>query len=727
MKRVPQATIRQRRMGRRTKSKSGDLPIANTICSFRRKGENRRIVYTFSILPINAKTLLLQLQYCCVMNVFKYTWVFFFVVQVLYSQAQQTPVDTVKTLAPIEISTPFVRASNTGNRIQLLDSGILNRYWANNLGELLNAESDVYVKSYGLGTLATTSIRGGGSNHTAILWNGFNLQSPMYGPQDLSLVQVNFFNDIMVQYGSSGATWGSGAVGGAIHLNNNSVFNKGIVAAAGASFGSFADKQQHASIELSKKRFITNLKVGNHTAKNNFPFQNVNLPEKPLQKLTNAELKQVSIMNENYFQINEHQKINVRFWYQSADRNIPPSMSQVRNVSNQRDEAYRITSEWQRITEKLLLTARAAHFYETLIFDDPSSSMHSINQSHVTIVEAESKFKFTKVDMFSMTVNNTYSEAVASDGYIMNPHQNRIAFIAAYKIHNPKNSLSGFFNIRQELINPDNQEIDTIRVLPFKTAPVLMKAAHPLTYSIGGEGRFLKKITMNFSIAQHYRIPTFNDLYWAQGGNINLKPESGWGEELGINGKHQFNKLSAMLSCTVFNRTIDNWIIWTPTTFGYWSPDNIMKVWSRGAEYQLKLSYAVKKLKVQLNVMWNYTVSTTEKTSTPFEASVGKQLIYAPMYKGNANLTISYKNFSITCNQKYVGYTYTTPDHSEYLKPYLLSNINVSHLFTIAHFKLRVFGGVNNAFDHGYEVIQNRPMPGRNYQVGCSFYFNKNQ
>jgi vitamin B12 transporter len=658
------------------------------------------------------------------MNVVKYTVVFFLMVPAVYSKAQQMPVDSSKMLKAIEVSTPFIKASNTGNRIQFMDSTLRNRYSATNLGELLNAESDVYVKSYGLGMLATTSIRGGGSNHTCILWNGFNLQSPMYGPQDLSLIPVNFFNDVMVQYGSSGATWGSGAVGGAIHLNNSVAFDKGISAAIGASFGSFADKQQYANVQLSKKRMVTNLKISNHTAKNNFSFHNITLPEQPLQKLTNAELKQVSIMNENYFQINEHQKINARFWYQSADRNIPPSMSQVRNVSNQGDEAYRITSEWQRVTEKLLLTARAAHFYETLIYDDSTSSLHSINKSHVTIVEGESKFKLTKADMFSITVNNTYSEA-AANGYKVKPHQNRLAFTAMYRIHNHKNSLSGFFNIRQELINPDNHEMDTIDVIPFKARPVLTKAAHPLTYSIGGEGHFLKKIAINFSIAQHYRIPTFNDLYWAEGGNINLKPEHGWGEELGLIGKQQLNKVAITVSGTVFNRTIDNWIIWTPTTFGYWSPYNIMKVWSRGTEYQLKLNYAEKKISVQVSVMWNYTVSTTERTNASFEASLGRQLIYTPMYKGNANVTFGYKHFNITYSQKYVGYTYTTSDHAEYLKPYLLSTINISQLFTIAQFKFHVFAAVNNVFNSGYEVIQNRPMPGRNYQIGCSLYFNK--
>lgn len=666
------------------------------------------------------------------MNVLKNTSVFFFIVHAFYSQAQQEVIDTTKTLTTIEVSTPYVRASNTGNRIQLLDSSLLKRYSTNNLGELLNTESDVYVKSYGLGTLATTSIRGGGSNHTAILWNGFNLQSPMYGPQDLSLIPVNFLDEVMVQYGSSGATWGSGAVGGAIHLNSNPTFNKGISATAGVSFGSFADKQQHVNIELSKKRLVSNLKISNHTAKNNFPFHNKNLPEHPLQKQTNAELKQVSIMNENYFQINEHQKINARFWYQSADRNIPPSMSQARTVSNQQDEAYRITSEWQRHTERLLLAARAAHFYETLIYNDSINLTHTISKSRVTILEGESKFKLTRMDLLNIIVNNTYSEASTAgfndatiNGYKVNPHQNRLAFIAMYKIHNAKNTLNGFFNIRQELINPDNHTLDTIDFIPFKTTPVLTKASHPLTYSVGGEGRFLKKIVLNFSVAQHYRIPTFNDLYWAQGGNINLKPESGWGEELGITGKQQFNKLAVTLSGTVFNRNIDNWILWIPTTFGYWSPENIMKVWSRGAEYSLKLNYAEKKIKVGLNLMWNYTVSTTERTNASFEASIGKQLIYAPMYKGNANITVVYKNLSITYNQKYVGYTYAASDHSEYLKPYLLTNISIAQLFTIAHFKLCVFAGVNNAFDKGYEVIQDRPMPGRNYQIGCSLYFNK--
>lgn len=652
------------------------------------------------------------------------TSVFLLIVPTVYGWAQETVMDTAKALGAVEVSSPYARAFSTGNKIQLLDSALLNRYSGNNLGELLNTESDVYVKSYGLGTLATTSIRGGGSNHTALLWNGFNLQSPMYGPQDLSLITTNFFNEVMIQYGSAGATWGSGAVGGAVHLNNSASFDKGFSIAAGTSFGSFADKQQHASLAISKKRIVSTVKISNHTAKNNFPFRNVTLPEQSMQRLSNAELKQVGFMNENYFQINEQQKINVRFWYQSASRNIPPSMSQKSSVSNQGDESYRVTSEWQCTAEKLLLTARAGHFNEVLTYDDSISAIHSKNKSRVTILETEGKFRLTKMDMLTLALNNTYVEAFA-EGYVKNPHQSRFSLIGSYKIHSKKNTLNGFLNVRQELIQPDNHAIDTIIFTPFKTKQVLTKASRPFTYSIGGEGYLFKYLSLNFSVAQHYRIPTFNDLYWAQGGNINLKPESGWGEEVGLSFKHQYNGLSATVNATVFNRVINNWILWTPIASGYWAPDNIMRVWSRGVEYRIILNYPVRKFTFSLNVMWNYTVSTSEHAKTSNDASLGKQLIYTPMYKGNGSLTISYKHFSITYNQKYVGYTYTSADNKSYLKPYFLSNVKVSQVIAISGFKLQIFAGINNAVDNSYTVIQNRPMPGRNYQIGCTFYFNK--
>jgi iron complex outermembrane receptor protein len=254
--------------------------------------------------------------------------------------------DSLHHLKVVEIKATRSVYFSSASKFQLIDSATLERYSNNNLADLLAHESMVFIKSYGLGSLASSSFRGAGSSHTAVLWNGFNLQSSMHGMIDLSLIPANFLNTVQLQFGSASALWGSGAVGGAIHLNNSNTFNKGISVYSNTSFGSFLDKQQQLSFELSKKRIVSTLKVFNHDAKNDFEFTNRAQYGKPKQRQRNAELKQYGLLQENYIQINQFQLLNTRYWYQYSDRQMPPSMTQNVNVAIQKDESSRFTTEY---------------------------------------------------------------------------------------------------------------------------------------------------------------------------------------------------------------------------------------------------------------------------------------------------------------------------------------------------------------------------------------------
>lgn len=636
------------------------------------------------------------------MNLNKTYLISFLILLAFQSFAQKTA-DSLKQLKVVEVESSRSSDFSSGNKIQQLDSALLARYSAATLADLLTNQSQIFIKSYGLGSLATTSIRGGGAAHSAVLWNGFNIQSPTLGMVDLSLVPVNFLNEVNLQYGASSALWGSGAVGGVIHLNNTPQFNKGINISAGVVFGSFSDKQEQMNVELSKKKFITSFKFFNHDAKNDFTYTNTTKYDTPQQKQSNAALKQYGLMQENYFQINKYQKINTRFWYQWNDANIPPPITQIKSDANQKDECIRLTSEWQRTSKKLMLFARVAHFNEMLLYVDSLSKINSKTLSKTTIAEAEARWNVTKLSLLNIGLNNAYNEA-SNENYINNRYQNQTAIFGSYKVDAPRNNCNAVLNFRQEF---------------------LKRKSLPFTASLGMEGVFLKWFKIKGNASKHYRLPSFNDLYWQPGGNPNLKPETGWAQELSLLHTCKIKKVEYEISATLFNRTIDNWIIWLPTSSGYWQPNNIMKVWSRGAEYQLKLNYEIKQLKFQLNAMWNYTVSTNEKAKMDNDASIGKQLIYTPMYMGNASFTISYKGFSIMYNQKYVGYTYTSSDSKKYLNPYLLANINASQLVVIHQFKFYVFASVNNIFNQNYQVIQNRAMPLRYYQIGLKMNFNK--
>ena len=153
-----------------------------------------------------------------------------------------------------------------------------------------------------------------------------------------------------------------------------------------------------------------------------------------------------------------------------------------------------------------------------------------------------------------------------------------------------------------------------------------------------------KWLSLNFNSGKVYRLPTLNDLYWVPGSNPNLLPESGYTSDLGL--KFTISKKSIELSfCpNIFNRNISNWIIWLPEQT-FWTPQNLMEVWSRGLETRTELNYTLKDLSVKLSLLSGYVLSTNEKKKSENDLSVGKQIIYVPIYSGTGKLSASYKSF----------------------------------------------------------------------------------
>ncbi|MGB3948707.1 MAG: TonB-dependent receptor, partial [Bacteroidia bacterium] len=246
--------------------------------------------------------------------------------------------------------------------------------------------------------------------------------------------------------------------------------------------------------------------------------------------------------------------------------------------------------------------------------------------------------------------------------------------------------------------------------------------------SLGIEGRILKWFYIKANASKHYRLPSFNDLYWngiGAKGNSNLKPESGWSEEFSLIHKHRLSHLSWDITATAFNRTIENWMIWLPNQTNIWMPENVLKVWSRGLEYKLNTLYTINKFKLHLSAMYNYVLSTNEAVAVYNSTSLKKQLIYVPIQNAQGSVALFYKNSSITYVHTYTGYRYTSSDNLNYLKPFDIANISIAQHFTTPKTDFKLYVQINNVFGKAYQVIAYRPMPLLNYQVGISINFNK--
>jgi iron complex outermembrane receptor protein len=609
----------------------------------------------------------------------------------------QISMDTVQ-IEEVVIESNKLRNFTNGNKIQKIDSATLQNFNSANLGDLLSQNSQVFIKSYGPGNLATISTRGTGASHTAVVWNGFNLQGPTLGQSDFSLFPVSFAEEVEIQYGGASALFGSGAVGGAVYLNNNARFDKGISASASGSVGSFGTFRQTLNLKTSKKRFVSALKFFNYSAQNNFPFI-TDTHEKVRRQ--NAEVAQTGILQENYFKINKNQQLNFRIWAQENGRNIPSVIGSDKGFTSIKNNFCRLSSEWQKVGDKVNYFIRAAYFNEKLNYDSAAIDV-SKTYFKTFISEAESKISISKNSLFNIGINNTYNQA-SSNGY-ENKNQNRTSFFASYKIHNSKDSWKGLISIRKEFIKG--------RILPF-------------TPAFGFEGLISKGLSVKGNMSRNYRVPTFNDLYWTPGGNPDLKPESGWSEEISIIARPKVRSINSELVLTVFNSYLNNWIIWYPSAGSVWTPENIQKVWSRGLESSVKFQKEVGQFKFQLSFLYSYVLSTNQKTTSANDQSLNKQLIFVPIYSGQGSLSLSVKNYHVSYIHTYTGNRFTTTDNTGYIQGYQLGNLIVNKTFLMNRIRCNLNARINNIWNKSYQTIPGQAMPLRYYELGLSIFFNR--
>lgn len=604
-------------------------------------------------------------------------------------------------LKEVNIQSSRIRYFSSGIKTTSIDSSLLSVYNNRSMADLLAEQSPVFVKNYGPGGLSTTSFRGAGAGHTAVIWNGFNLQSPLHGQIDFSLIPVAAAEQVSVQYGGAGALWGSGAVGGAIHLSAVPVFGKGISYGLDYSIGSFGFERDQLRLGWSGKKYNVVLKGYRQVANNNFPYYNVLKEGSPLSYQNHGKLLHSGLILEQAYRASDKDQWSLRYWYQTTQREIPPTMVQLRSAALQEDGFHRLAADWKHSGTHSVWTNRAAFFSEILNYEDSLSAIHSKNRSNMLVAESELRYDLSAKQSICGGINLNASGAI-SDGFKAPVNQQRIALFAAYTLQLLKEKLKSTLSARQEWIS---QQQDAF------------------TYAFGLDYALNSSISLKSNIAKLYRVPTFNDLYWSPGGNPNLLPEVGYSGDIGLythvsSGKYHHISFEP----TLFNRMVNNWIIWLPASY-YWSPENIQRVWSRGLETRSQWKYAKGNWKLNASLLTNYVVSTNEQLKTAGDGSLGKQLLYVPIYTAQATFSVTYRGYEIWYNHCYTGYRYTAADHSAYLSPYSLGNLRLSKAFGTKQ-KMNIFISAHNLYNTRYEVLASRPMPLRNYQFGINFHYN---
>ncbi len=593
--------------------------------------------------------------------------------QVVYSQT-----DSITTLGNVYLKSVRVKDSAYTTNVTILSDSVLRQNQAS-LTNLLNYNSTVYFKENGLGMVSSPSFRGTTASQTAVLWNGININSQTTGQTDFNTINIRGYNKIEVKPGGSSVADGSGAIGGTINLVNQLEYDAGFNNELFFNYGEFNTHGLDYRTSYSSKKLSLMLGLARNGSDNDYPYPEI----ERINSNGHYQNTNISFAASSKLDLKNTLKVFANVYKSRRNFSVPtPNAPKTKYT----DFNTRSLIEWERVLGKFVSNLKVATTTEEYrYFGNIASDFYTTATVNSLIAKYGLDYVFSNNMLLSLGANYTRNDGQGSD--IQAETRNLAAAIVSFK-HKISKSVLYEISLRQEA----NEAYGS-----------------PLLYSAGMSVQLTSFYQLKLNTSKNYRIPTYNDLYWQGLGNPNLKPEVSYQGEFSNN----IQIKNASFSVTAYYNSVKNLLRWVPGSDGIFRPENTNQVQIYGLESILNLEKKINSHLFSLSASYAYTISENEETR--------KQLIYVPFHKFTASVGYGFKNFSAYYQYLHNGEVFTTTDNAteHILNSYMVANLGAE--YALGKQKKYALGvQVLNLWDEAYESVQNRPMPGRNF----NFYIN---
>lgn len=230
-----------------------------------------------------------------------------------------------------------------------------------------------------------------------------------------------------------------------------------------------------------------------------------------------------------------------------------------------------------------------------------------------------------------------------------------------------------------------------------------------------------EELRIRFFYKDVFRLPNFNDLYYGQIGNNDLRPEKAQQFNVGITYNKAISEFLPYLSVTadVYYNKVSDKIIATPTkNLFIWSMVNLGEVEIKGIDVTGNLSIRPWK-KLRINLSGNYTYQRALDMTDPQGKTYKHQIAYTPRTSasGQASIETPWINLSYSFLSSGKRYILGQNISENRLPGYRDHNLSASRDLKIRNLDTMLSVEIMNLLDKNYEVVKNFPMPGRSVRA----------
>ena len=613
----------------------------------------------------------------------------FLVFFIMFSVKGYSQLDSIQHLKIVNLQSITLNKHSKGFKVITLNDSILVNN-TESFSSLLRFNSPIYIKEYGAGGTSSVSFRGTNASNTAVVWNGININSINNGQSEFNSINVSLFESINIRSGGGSIEFGSGAVGGTIHLNNQLTFGNRFDNQVVSSIGSYNTFHNLYKLSYGTDKISLRIGAAYNQSDNDYKWLSYNLNNE------NGNYKNTDLSLGFAYKIGQFSKVSFYSSKYNGSRNFSgelpnPSSAKEKykdlSFRNLIDFSYH-KNQYNHIFSLAYLTQ------EYQYFNDKNLPNYNFGKSERLISKYTVNYKISTNSNIQ-----SFSEYESTIGYTDEMEkQNRKQFSQSV-IYSQliKNKIDFNAKVRKDF-NSDY----TV----------------PLVVALGVDFNVLSNVFVRLNSSTNYKVPSYNDLYWPSLGNEELIPESSEQGELGVTFKNKQIKIDV----GGFYINSKDKIVWTPNGDpnrpGVWVPINIDHVINKGLELTTEFKINVLKHKFKFNANYSYTISKNQKTN--------EMVPFVPKHLFNGNLGYSNKKLSLFYQHLFNGKIFTTTDNSnDYSVPYFnIGNIGSSYnLIKNTKNQLDLGLKINNLFNEIYQVLPGRPMPNRTFNFNINYKF----
>ena len=603
-------------------------------------------------------------------------FLFFLIGVCCFSAAGQS--DSINWLEEVQLSDVKLKNNSEGQFVKQLSDSVIQQSEPL-LTSLLKFNSPFFFRENGYGMVSSASVRGTGAAQTAVIWNGININSQFTGQTDFNTINTGGFDNISLKPGGGSVIYGSGAIGGTIHLNNEFQFDGNSENDLRLGYGSFDTYQASYKGGFSNEKTSLKMGISGISSDNDYKYLGTEAYNE------NGDFYNVSLNASVAHWLDDANILKFYSNYYRGDRGFSGTLNLPSN-SEYQDRNSRNLLEWKSFLGKFTSSLKVAWIEENFkYFENRDSENFSFGEAETAIIKYDLAYEFSEDKSINLIAD--YNNVTGNGTGIANAKRKigGVSLLWSDKLENLNYQLS----LRQEITNNYDS---------------------PLLFSAGASYKFSDFYTLRFNSSRNFRIPTFNDLFWLEGGNKELDPETSIQAEIG-NG-FTFKNLKIDLAAYFINT--DDLLRWTPDDSGIWRPENTSNVHNYGLE--LFASWKGRLVGNLLNLSGNYAFSKAIDQETE------NQLIYTPTHKASFSAGYEIENFQVLFQSLYNGSIYTSSDNNYELDSYAIANLSLGYKFSsFPQLRLRI--SVDNIFNEKYQSLPSRIMPGRSFNSTLTFNF----